>query len=123
METGLFPSVRSYEISLYQTLQTWYSSGKFSFFNESGTVAIKPRYDFSGPFQNGRAPVCEGCKEEREGEYTWFTGGRWGFIDITGKIVIPLEFDEVEPFRQGKARGRQNGQWVVIDREGKRIFK
>jgi len=95
--------------------------GKFGFFNESGTVTIKPGYDFAGPFQNGRAPVCEGCREEREGEYSWFTGGRWGFIDITGKIAVPVVFDEVEPFQKGKARVRENGRWVFIDREGKSI--
>ena len=97
------------------------TKGIFGFFNESGTVVIKPQFDFAGPFQNGRAPVCEGCREEREGEYTWFTGGRWGFIDIMGKIVIPLTFDEVEAFKKGKARVRQKGQWIFIDREGKKV--
>ena len=64
--------------------------GKFGFFDRHGRVVIQPRFTFAGPFSKGRAPVCEGCREVREGEHTSMTGGSWGFIDKRGALVIPL---------------------------------
>lgn len=94
---------------------------KFGFFNERGGISIQAKFDFAGPFQEGRAPFCSGCREKQEGEYSWFSGGTWGFIDRQGKPAIPAVFEEVEPFHNGKAKVRKDGKWISIDPSGKTV--
>jgi hypothetical protein len=97
------------------------SGSKFGFFNERGEISIQAKFDFAGPFQEGRAPFCKGCREKKEGEYSWFSGGTWGFIDRQGTPVIPAAFEEVEAFHKGKARVREGGKWFFIDPAGKKV--
>ena len=94
---------------------------KFGFFDESGKVIIKPRFDFAFPFSERRAAVCEGCREEAAGEHRVVTGGKWGFINQKGAIVVPLKFERAENFQVGKARVKLGGQWRYVDGKGKLI--
>jgi hypothetical protein len=97
------------------------AAGKFGFFDERGTIRIKPRYDFALPFAEGLAGVCFGCKERREDEHTLVKGGRWGFINGKGHLVIPADYEAVESFQEGRARAKLSGRWLRIDAKGKRI--
>jgi hypothetical protein len=94
---------------------------KFGFFDESGKVIIKPQFDFAFPFSERRAAVCEGCREEAEGEHRVVTGGKWGFINQKGAIVVPLKFERAENFQESKARVKLGGQWRYVDGKGKLI--
>jgi len=94
------------------------SDGKTGFFDRSGKVAIPARYSFAEPFSQGRAAVCEGCREVAEGEHRVLQGGRWGFIDRAGTLVIPVHFEEAGRFERGTARVKLGGGWKYIDRKG-----
>jgi hypothetical protein len=93
--------------------------GRIGFFDARGQVVIEPRLDFALPFSESRAGFCEGCREQREGEYTRRVGGKWGFIDRAGAVAVPARYDEVESFAQGKARVRIQSGWIFINRDGK----
>jgi WG containing repeat len=62
---------------------------KVGFFDESGRIVIAPRFTFARPFSHGRAEVCTGCAEEKDGEHSRFVGGRWFAIDRTGRETAP----------------------------------
>jgi len=62
-------------------------NGKVGFFDESGKVVIKAKFDFANPFDQGFAEICEGCKFVSDGEYKKIIGGVWKVIDKTGEVV------------------------------------
>jgi hypothetical protein len=94
------------------------ADGKTGFFDRRGKVTIPARYAFAEPFSQGRAAVCEGCREVAEGEHRVLQGGRWGFIDRAGTLVIPVHFEEAGRFERGTARVKLGGGWKYIDRKG-----
>ena len=65
--------------------------GKIGFIDENLKVVIKPKYDFATPFKNGKARVCNGCREKKDGEHNIMVGGKWGTIDTIGKLIEPLK--------------------------------
>ena len=71
-------------------LARYEEKGKLGYFDTRGKVAIKARFDFALPFENGRAEVCQGCVKKAEGEQSHWEGGLWGAIDKTGALVVPL---------------------------------
>ena len=103
-----------------QGLARFREAGKIGFFNEHGKAVIPPRFDFAGPFADGRAAFCKGCRERPTGEYHSIEGGLWGFIDRKGTIVITPMYEKAETFHQGRARVMRNGRWTSIDRQGRR---
>jgi len=44
-------------------------SGKLGFFSRAGRIVIPARYDGARHFSDGLAPVCIGCRVERNGEH------------------------------------------------------
>lgn len=104
-----------------ENLARFRQSGKTGFFDRRGQVVIPPGFTFAFPFSDGRAAVCAGCVEKKEGEHRAITGGRWGYINARGDLVIPLQFEEAQPFRDGRARVRKGGAWQLIDKAGKPI--
>jgi hypothetical protein len=95
--------------------------GKFGFFNKQGHVVIDPAFDFARPFRNGAAAVCSGCSLKSDGEHSLVVGGKWGFIDSSGRVIVSTECEEVTGFENGKARVKRAGQWMYVDKEGKRV--
>jgi hypothetical protein len=100
-----------------ENLARFRQAGKVGFFDRRGKVVIPPRFAFALPFSEGRAAVCDGCLEKKEGEHTALSGGRWGYIDSRGTLVVPLQFEAAESFRNGRARVRLQGAWREIDHE------
>jgi hypothetical protein len=92
--------------------------GKFGFFDKRGRAVIQPRFSFAKSFSEGRAAVCDGCRDVAEGEHRRVQGGRWGFINRAGDLVIPLQFEEAGNFEKGRARVKHGGHWKYIDRKG-----
>lgn len=99
-------------------LARFVEGGKFGFFDQTGKVVVEPAFVFAGPFQEGRAPVCQGCKKIHKGEHWFMEGGLWGYIDRTGSVVIPFQFEEVSGFESKKARVRHKGELIWIDENG-----
>lgn len=64
-------------------------NGKFGFMDKNLTVVIPPQFDFTFPFENGRARFCQGCRKERSGDYGHMTAGIWGEIDEKGGVILP----------------------------------
>jgi hypothetical protein len=93
--------------------------GKFGFFDRRGKVVIPPRFTFAGPFSEGRAAVCQECREVRAGEHTSMVGGKWGYIDTRGVLVIPLQFESAMPFKKGIAEVTQGSRQTFIDLTGR----
>lgn len=75
---------------------------KFGFMNQQLEVVIPPQYDFAFPFQDGKAIVCNGCRQEKEerGEHTQIVGGQWGVIDKNGTVIVPLIYDSKEVYHK-----------------------
>jgi hypothetical protein len=95
---------------------------KIGFANPECSVVIKAEYDFAAPFEEGLAPVCNGCSVVSDGdEHSTIKGGTWGYIDKTGKLVIPMQYQDAQPFADGKASVMQNQKTFTIDPTGKPI--
>ncbi|MGE8657564.1 MAG: WG repeat-containing protein [Achromobacter sp.] len=63
-------------------------NGKIGFADEeTGAIVVPPVYDCAFPYEDGKARVGVGCKEENDGEHRWWSGGRWQTIDLQGKVV------------------------------------
>ncbi|MBD2867863.1 WG repeat-containing protein [Paenibacillus arenilitoris] len=74
---------------------------KWGYIDEGGRMAIQPRYDDAGDFQeNGLAIVRE--------------DGRAGIIDATAHYVVPPNYESINPFSERRA--------VVIDGQGFRLI-
>jgi hypothetical protein len=99
-------------------LARFVSGGKFGFFDRRGRIVVPAKFTFAAPFSEGRAAVCDGCKEVRAGEHRLVEGGKWGFIDRRGELVIPLQFKEAGSFQGGTARVRAGGAVRRIDSRG-----
>jgi len=100
-------------------LARYTKDNKFGFFDRSGKIIIKARFDFAQSFSEGRAAICEGCRKTKIGSRTSWSGGRWGYINKNGKKVIPAKFDRAGCFRNGNAPVVLNGEYVFIDINGK----
>jgi hypothetical protein len=62
-------------------------NGKIGFFNTNLDIILKPIYDFAFPFHNGKAEICIGCKEKKDGENSILEGGKWKKIDRNGLVI------------------------------------
>lgn len=62
-------------------------NGKVGFFNINLDIILKPIYDFAFPFHEGKAEICTGCKEKKEGEHSMLDGGKWQKIDRNGLVI------------------------------------
>ncbi|MCH9741424.1 MAG: WG repeat-containing protein, partial [Epsilonproteobacteria bacterium] len=73
---------------------------KFGFMNRKLEVVIPPQFDFAFPFEDGKAIVCNGCRQEKEerGEHMRIVGGQWGAIDKQGNVIVPLVYDSKEVY-------------------------
>jgi len=49
-------------------------------------VVIPAAWDFAFPFARGRAKVCDGCTQKRDGEHWGVVGGRELVIDRKGQV-------------------------------------
>ena len=58
-------------------------SDKNGFINTQGKVIVKPIWDQTMPFSEGRAAVAKGDYEN----------AKWGFIDTSGNVVIEPKYD------------------------------
>jgi hypothetical protein len=65
---------------------------KIGYIDRTLRVAIPPRYDWGFPFEHGRAVVCSGCAQKRDGEHWLVEGGRWGMVDRDGREIVPLQY-------------------------------
>jgi hypothetical protein len=85
---------------------------KWGYKNESGQVAIKPRFTLANDFSvEGIAAVLDD------------TG--WAYINTKGKIIIrPFSFDNgPDYFREGLARFARDGKFGFFDKAGKVVIK
>ena len=94
---------------------------KLGFADSNGNKIISAQFEAVGIFSNNRAPFCEGCKEDMDGEYSVWRGGKWGFIDKSGKKIIPAQFDEVTGFDNGYAYVKLDSIGFDIDSLGKKV--
>lgn len=102
-------------------LSRYVDNGKMGFINTSGKIVIPAAYDFARPFSEKRAAVCNGCRQEPEGEHKITVGGKWGFIDQKGNVLIPLEYDGVSPFADGRTEVNKDGRTFEIDSKGREV--
>jgi hypothetical protein len=61
------------------------ADGKIGFADDRCRVKIPARWDWAGPFEKGRARVCNGCSPVSDGEHQTMVGGVWAEIDKKGK--------------------------------------
>ncbi|HEY4919643.1 MAG TPA: WG repeat-containing protein [Xanthobacteraceae bacterium] len=66
--------------------------GKIGYIDRELRVVIPPRYDWGFPFEHGRAVVCSGCAQKRDGEHRLVEGGLWGMVDRDGREIVPLQY-------------------------------
>ena len=78
--------------------------GKISYFDRNFNQFIPPKYDWGWPFENGKALVCNGCRETpRDSDgHSRMIGGQWGYIDKKGKEIVPVTLTEDEALRRLK---------------------
>lgn len=91
-----------------------WSGRTFGYVDKTGSVVIKPQFQFAQPFSEGLAAVSTGARNE----------AKWGFIDRTGAFRIPAKFESVGPFRSnGLAIFSLDREVGLMDKNGKEIVK
>lgn len=91
---------------------------RVGYFDESGQIVIRARYDYAEPFSDGLAGFCQDCRRVMYGEHWNMKGGRWGYIDRKGTPVIFQRYEAARPFKDGLAGVLLGGRWITIDRKG-----
>ena len=82
--------------------------GKWGFIDAKGGMVIEARFSYAYPFLQGLAPVSIDKK--------------YGYIDKTGAFVIRPQFEEAQGFLpDGIATAKLDGQYIYIDRDGRKI--
>ena len=99
-------------------LARFIAGGKIGFFDRTGKIVIKPRFDFSAPFREGFSAFCTECRKNMVGEYGFWEGGKWGYINRKGEITIAAKFESAKDFENGKAQVKLNGKWIYINNKG-----
>lgn len=89
------------------------TSGR-GFIDTTGSMVIKPQFDDSGDFHDGRAWVAKTDSGTYEETY--------GFINTEGNLVIPYEFKKVNDFSSDLAAVKKDGQWAYINRQGEEVL-
>ncbi len=89
------------------------SNGKWGFIDKAGREVVPARYDDTGDFSEGLAPVYVGAHPH----------GKWGFIDKTGREVAPCLYEGYDPphFVEGLAAVCLNDKWGFIDKTGREV--
>jgi hypothetical protein len=83
----------------------------WGYINQTGNIAIQPRFTVAWQFSNGRAVIQ--TKENR----------LLGYINKSGDVVIPPSFEEVSDFSDGLAAVRLPGNdFIYIDKSGKQAI-
>ncbi len=68
-------------------------SGKIEYYNTDLKLVLSPGYDWSWPFHEGKALVCNGCVlTSLEDGHKALKGGSWGYINKEGKEIIPVKY-------------------------------
>ena len=75
--------------------------------DSQGHEVIPPRFEWGGPFINGRAKVE--------------LGGQFGFVDRDGHLVVPTQFDSIFDYVHGVAVAMKDGWYFFIDEAGRPI--
>ena len=91
-------------------------NNKYGYFNETGRIAIQPKFDYARSFSDSVAAVYKGCKFINNGEHLEINDGKWGFINLKGDLIIPFIYDEVSDFNNGHANVKENGKSIIINR-------
>nr|WP_279537986.1 WG repeat-containing protein [Paenibacillus turpanensis] len=122
--------------------------GSWGFLDDTGAVAIKPRFSFIAPFSEGLAFAVS--KDRLQSGYIDKTGkfrftfefepdlssgefkeglapvgkdDRWGYIDTSGQFIIEPQYDYAQLFSEGLASVEVNGKWGLIDKSGEIILE
>jgi hypothetical protein len=74
-----------------------------------GSVAVPPRYDWVGPFSEGRAAVR--------------ISGLYGFVDEHGREIVPPHYRIVDDYKFGFARIEMDRKSGLIDRDGRLVIE
>ena len=84
------------------------SHGVVTFASSDGKLLTKHTFDDCDDFHDGLLCV-----------YT--EGKGYGYIDRNGKLAIPPQYEETQDFHNNYAAVKKDGQWLLIDREGKEL--
>jgi len=74
-----------------------------------GSVAVPPRYDWVGPFSDGRAAVR--------------TSGLYGFVDEDGQEIVSPHYRIAGDYKFGFAQVDIDGKSGLIDRDGRLVIE
>ncbi len=123
-------------------------NGKQCYIDRAGRIVLQTRFDFVGPFVDGRAIASERRsgtwvidRESREifksrwdkidnyseGSAAIKMNQKWGFVDVDGKVVVEPQYDSVTAFSEGLAgielgRGSIHSGSLSLTRPGQRGF-
>jgi hypothetical protein len=87
--------------------------GKYGLLDTDGKEIMPLRYDAILGFSESLAEV----RVEVQGR------DRHGFINLEGEEVIALTFENAGRFKEGLAPVKHQGEWYLIDRQGKFLYK
>jgi hypothetical protein len=99
----------------FEGLASFRIDDREGFVNQRGSVVIKPRFNITGFFSEGLAPV-----NIRRGRS--YKGG-WGYINRRGEIVIEPRFDWAWEFSEGRALVAIGERVGYVDRAGRYIWE
>ena len=70
--------------------------GKWGYVDQNGSWVIKPKFQYAGQFENGRAKVGKDDK--------------FGYIDTTGKEIIKIDYTEIGVWENGTCKVAKGGE-------------
>ncbi|MES2965822.1 MAG: WG repeat-containing protein [Bdellovibrionota bacterium] len=99
--------VSAIDPKLFRASYTDSSNFMVGYKDAAGAVAIQPRFEWGGPFEEGKAKV----------EFE----GRFGIIDKDGQFVVAPEYESIFDFVDGIAVAQKDGWFFFIDTTGRPV--
>ncbi len=109
--------------------------GKWGYMDERGRIAIKPQFDWAGPFAVPPPPGTYwspelgkyGCAARMKADSPKALararlGGKFGFVDRTGSWVVKPRYDQVGHFSGEMAWVKQGDRFAFMNEKGTEVF-
>lgn len=116
-------------VSHYVTREDGQTEVIRNYIHRNGHTALKTDFDYSGPFQNGMAYVCQGSSRstnDNRPDYIRLLDDpkrKCGLMDRKGALLFPLRGDlQAAYFQRGLVLAMAREKWGLLNRHGKTIL-
>lgn len=90
-------------------LTPFQQNNKWGYFDSTGEIIIKPKYQKAKNFSEGLAAVK--------------FHGKWGYINNNDELVVINKYNAISRFKNGSAFVKYNNKWQIINKNGELLIQ